>query len=241
VRSLVAAGSYSDRSGTPESSWRAPSRISSASCIVCPVSLPLLVTAAPWPATPIRCRLTPSSRRKNQKPGLTSRSRRENQKPGLTPRSRRLDPAKPPWLTLRQETRERRIIPNVKPLIETPRVTSPVRQSRASRREASLAWGRVTVTAKRSEIKRCFDHAGVSAATITLRYPIGGGRRPSIPISSDRRKPFASDWPLRPSTIALPLGRRAPRVLGHHRSGYARHAADSRSSFSSGHQQAPTP
>ena len=38
---------------------------------------------------------------------------------------------------------------NVKPFIETLRVTNPVRQSRASSREASLAWGRVTVTAKR--------------------------------------------------------------------------------------------
>jgi hypothetical protein len=38
----------------------------------------------------------------------------------------------------------------VKPFIETLRVTNPVRQSRASSREASLAWGRATVTAKRS-------------------------------------------------------------------------------------------
>ena len=40
---------------------------------------------------------------------------------------------------------------NVKPFIETLRVTNPVRQSRASSREASLAWGRVTVTAKRRQ------------------------------------------------------------------------------------------
>ena len=53
-------------------------------------------------------------------------------------------------LTLRQEARERRIV-NVKPFIETLRVTNPVRQSRASSREASLAWGRVTVTAKRRQ------------------------------------------------------------------------------------------
>ena len=44
-------------------------------------------------------------------------------------------------LTLRQEARERRIISNVKPFIGTLRVTNPVRQSRASSREASLAWG----------------------------------------------------------------------------------------------------
>ena len=37
---------------------------------------------------------------------------------------------------------------NVKPFVETLRVTNPVRQSRASSREASLAWGRATVTAK---------------------------------------------------------------------------------------------
>src|SRR5438067_13897429 len=40
---------------------------------------------------------------------------------------------------------------NVKPFIETLRVTNPVRQSRASSREASLAWGRVTVTGKRRQ------------------------------------------------------------------------------------------
>jgi hypothetical protein len=40
----------------------------------------------------------------------------------------------------------------VKAFIETLRVTNPIRQSRASSREASLAWGRVTVTAKRSLI-----------------------------------------------------------------------------------------
>ena len=34
------------------------------------------------------------------------------------------------------------------PFVETLRVTNPVRQSRASSREASLAWGRATVTAK---------------------------------------------------------------------------------------------
>ena len=39
----------------------------------------------------------------------------------------------------------------MKPFIETLRVTNPVRQSRASSREASLAWGRVTVTAKRRQ------------------------------------------------------------------------------------------
>jgi hypothetical protein len=41
---------------------------------------------------------------------------------------------------LRQEARERRIISNVKPFIETLRVTNPARQSRAGSREASLAW-----------------------------------------------------------------------------------------------------
>jgi hypothetical protein len=40
---------------------------------------------------------------------------------------------------------------NVKPFTETLRVTNPVRQSRASSREASLAWGRATVTAKRRQ------------------------------------------------------------------------------------------
>ena len=40
---------------------------------------------------------------------------------------------------------------DVKPFVETLRVTNPVRQSRASSREASLAWGRVTVTAKRRQ------------------------------------------------------------------------------------------
>ena len=40
---------------------------------------------------------------------------------------------------------------NVKPFIETLRVTNPVRQSRASSREASLAWGRATATAKRRQ------------------------------------------------------------------------------------------
>ena len=40
---------------------------------------------------------------------------------------------------------------NVKPFVETLRVTNPVRQSRASSREASLAWGRVTATAKRRQ------------------------------------------------------------------------------------------
>src|SRR5580700_1049930 len=40
---------------------------------------------------------------------------------------------------------------NVKPFIETLRVANPVRQSRASSREASLAWGRATVTAKRRQ------------------------------------------------------------------------------------------
>ena len=40
---------------------------------------------------------------------------------------------------------------NVKPFGETLRVTNPVRQSRASSREASLAWGRATVTAKRRQ------------------------------------------------------------------------------------------
>jgi len=54
-------------------------------------------------------------------------------------------------LNLRQEARERRIISNVKPFIETLRVTNPARQSRASSREASLAWGRATVTAKRRQ------------------------------------------------------------------------------------------
>ena len=51
--------------------------------------------------------------------------------------------------TLRHEARERGIISNVKPFIETLRVTNPVGQCRASSREASLAWGRVTATAKR--------------------------------------------------------------------------------------------
>jgi hypothetical protein len=40
---------------------------------------------------------------------------------------------------------------NVKPFIETLLVTDPVRQSRASSREASLAWGWATVTAKRGQ------------------------------------------------------------------------------------------
>jgi cell division protein FtsB len=40
---------------------------------------------------------------------------------------------------------------NVKPFIETLRVANPVRQSRASSREASLAWGRATVTTKRRQ------------------------------------------------------------------------------------------
>ncbi len=44
---------------------------------------------------------------------------------------------------------------NVKPFDETLRVTNPVRQSWASSREASLAWGRLTATGTDSEIKRC--------------------------------------------------------------------------------------
>src|SRR5271157_3464528 len=54
-------------------------------------------------------------------------------------------------LTLRQEARERRIISNVKPFIETLRVTNPVRQSRASSRKRVLRGGRATVTAKRRQ------------------------------------------------------------------------------------------
>jgi hypothetical protein len=42
---------------------------------------------------------------------------------------------------LRQEARERRIISNVKPFIETLRVTNPVRQSRASSRKRVLRGG----------------------------------------------------------------------------------------------------
>jgi hypothetical protein len=53
--------------------------------------------------------------------------------------------------TLRHEARERRIISNVKPFTEALRVTNPVRQSGASSREASLAWGRATVTTKRRQ------------------------------------------------------------------------------------------
>jgi hypothetical protein len=44
-------------------------------------------------------------------------------------------------LTLRQEARERRIISDVKPFIETLRVTNPVRQSRASSRKQVLRGG----------------------------------------------------------------------------------------------------
>ena len=52
-------------------------------------------------------------------------------------------------LTLRKKLVKGESSQNVKPFVETLRVTNPVRQSRASSREASLAWGRATATAKR--------------------------------------------------------------------------------------------
>ena len=59
-------------------------------------------------------------------------------------------------LTLRQEARERRIISNVKPFIETLRVTNPVRQSQASSRKRSLRGERrLSLRSVDSEIKRC--------------------------------------------------------------------------------------
>jgi hypothetical protein len=63
--------------------------------------------------------------------------------------------AKKQRLTLRQEAGKGESFSNMKPFNEILRVTIPVRQSRASSREASLTWGEVTLTAKRGEIKRC--------------------------------------------------------------------------------------
>ena len=54
-------------------------------------------------------------------------------------------------LTLREKLGKGESSHDVKLFIETLRVTNPVRQSRASSREASLAWGRATVTAKRRQ------------------------------------------------------------------------------------------
>jgi hypothetical protein len=59
-------------------------------------------------------------------------------------------------VSLRQEARERRIISNVKPFIETLRVTNPVRQSRASSLKQVLRGvGRPALRSVDSEIKRC--------------------------------------------------------------------------------------
>ncbi len=58
---------------------------------------------------------------------------------------------------------------NVKPFIETLRVTNPVRQSRASSREASLAWGRVTVTAKH-RLPMAITRAKLVDLTVTRWY-----------------------------------------------------------------------
>jgi hypothetical protein len=55
---------------------------------------------------------------------------------GMVPRSQEFG-----MVPLRQEARERRIISNVKPFIETLRVTNPVRQSRASSRKRVLRGG----------------------------------------------------------------------------------------------------
>jgi hypothetical protein len=82
ARSLVGARSCSDRSGTPESSGRTPSRISSASCIVCPASLPLLVTRATRPANAASLPPDTVKPQENQKPGL---SQRNDQLFGLPP------------------------------------------------------------------------------------------------------------------------------------------------------------
>jgi hypothetical protein len=57
----------------------------------------------------------------------------------------------------------------VKPFIETLRVTNPVRQSRASSREASLAWGRVTATAKRRAGERALPDPVEGGAALWTR------------------------------------------------------------------------
>ena len=59
-------------------------------------------------------------------------------------------------LTLRQEARKRRITSNVKPFIETLRVTNPVRQSRTSSRKQVLrGGGRPSLRSVDSKIKHC--------------------------------------------------------------------------------------
>ena len=56
----------------------------------------------------------------------------------------------------------------MKPFIETLRVTNPVRQSRASSREASLAWWRVTATAKRSGYRNRSGDASIGGQGETV-------------------------------------------------------------------------
>src|SRR5208337_971702 len=78
----------------------------------------------------------------------------ETKRPVVNPKRRELDRRKrsvKSKLTLRQEARERRIISNVKPFIETLRVTNPVRQSRASSRKRVLRGGWETAPAKRRQ------------------------------------------------------------------------------------------
>ena len=56
----------------------------------------------------------------------------------------------------------------MKPFDETLRVTNPVRQRRASSREASLAWGRAIVTAKRSGYRNRSGDASIGGKSETV-------------------------------------------------------------------------
>ena len=86
----------------------------------------------------------------------------------------------------------------MKPFIETLRVTNPVRQSRASSREESLAWGRVTVTAKPSTANRL---AGSRSAPYQRRIR---GNGPSLAPLSEGGAAFVPNAGITPRASNLP-------------------------------------
>jgi hypothetical protein len=83
----------------------------------------------------------------------------------------------------------------VKSFVETLRVTNPVRQSRASSREASLAWGRATVTAKHPDREllgvggELPGPRGKGIAAMKANRPIGtASEASSATVSAARRR-----------------------------------------------------
>ena len=84
----------------------------------------------------------------------------------------------------------------MKPFVETLRVTNPVRQSRASSREASLAWGRATVTAKHPDRELLGvggDYLDHVARALQRRRRTGQSAQPAKRHLQESRRPGAED------------------------------------------------